>query len=48
MTDKALSNYKNPDNDPGGLWKSDPASAQAGHGTKDQFYTLVAPNGEKA
>ncbi|MCX2767868.1 site-specific DNA-methyltransferase [Pseudoalteromonas sp. B530] len=45
MNEKALSNYKNPDNDPNGLWKSDPATAQAGHGTKTQFYDLVAPNG---
>ncbi|WP_173326881.1 site-specific DNA-methyltransferase [Sharpea azabuensis] len=47
MNEKALSNYGNPDNDPRGLWKSDPAHAQAGHGTKSQFYTLVAPNGKK-
>jgi adenine-specific DNA-methyltransferase len=47
MSEKALANYKNPDNDPRGLWKSDPASAQAGHGTKTQFYTLTAPNGKK-
>lgn len=47
MNSKALSNYANPDNDPRGLWKSDPAHAQAGHGTKAQFYTLVAPNGKK-
>lgn len=47
MTPKALANYKNPDNDPRGLWKSDPATAQAGHGTKDQFYVLTAPNGKK-
>ena len=47
MNDKALSNYGNPDNDPRGPWKSDPAHAQAGHGTKSQFYTLVAPNGTK-
>ena len=47
MNDKALSNYGNPDNDPRGLWKSDPAHAQAGHGTKSQFYTLTAPNGKK-
>ena len=47
MTDKALSNYKNPDNDPRGLWKSDPATAQAGHGTKSQFYVLTAPNGKE-
>ena len=47
MNEKALSNYGNPDNDPRGLWKSDPAHAQAGHGTKSQFYTLTAPNGKK-
>lgn len=46
MTEKALANYKNPDNDPRGLWKSDPATAQAGHGTESQFYELVAPNGK--
>jgi adenine-specific DNA-methyltransferase len=47
MTDDALARYKNPDNDPRGLWKSDPATAQAGHATKSQFYTLIAPNGRK-
>ena len=47
MNEKALSNYGNPDNDPRGLWKSDPAHAQAGHGTKSQFYTLAAPNGKQ-
>lgn len=46
MNEKALANYKNPDNDPRGMWKSDPATAQAGHGTKSQFYDLVAPNGK--
>lgn len=45
MSAKALANYKNPDSDPRGPWKSDPAHAQAGHGTKGQFYTLIAPNG---
>lgn len=47
MNDKALSSYGNPDNDPRGLWKSDPAHAQGGHGTKSQFYTLIAPNGKQ-
>lgn len=47
MNAKALANYGNPDNDPRGLWKSDPAHAQAGHGTKAQFYTLIAPNGKR-
>ena len=42
---KARSRYKNPDNDPRGPWTSVPAIAQAGHGTKNQFYTFVAPNG---
>ncbi|WP_066214237.1 site-specific DNA-methyltransferase [Blastomonas sp. CCH5-A3] len=47
MSAKALANYKNPDNDPRGFWKSDPATAQAGHGTKAQFYILTAPNGKE-
>ncbi|MFA5971603.1 MAG: site-specific DNA-methyltransferase [Lentimicrobiaceae bacterium] len=47
MSLEALSRYKNPDNDPRGNWKSDPATAQAGHGTKSQFYILEAPNGKK-
>ena len=47
MSEKALANYKNLDKDPRGLWKSDPATAQAGHGTKSQFYVLTAPNGKK-
>jgi len=47
MSEKALANYKNPDNDPRGLWKSDPATAQAGHATQSQFYTLIAPNGKR-
>jgi adenine-specific DNA-methyltransferase len=46
MSPKALANYKNPDDDPRGEWKSDPATAQAGHGTPTQFYELVAPNGK--
>ncbi len=47
MNDEAIARYRNPDNDPRGLWKSDPATAQAGHGTKSQFYVLTAPNGTK-
>lgn len=47
MTEKALANYANPDGDPRGLWKSDPAIAQAGHATAAQFYTLTTPAGRK-
>ena len=45
MTEEALSRYSNPDDDPNGPWKSDPAHAQAGHATESQIYTFVAPNG---
>ena len=44
MNDEAKSRYKNPDNDPRGVWTSVPAIAQAGHGTKNQFYTLTTPS----
>lgn len=46
MNAKALANYGNPDNDPRGPWKSDPATAQAGHATSGQFYDLKAPSGK--
>ena len=39
--------YKNPDNDPRGVWKPENSTAQAGHGTKSQFYELIAPNGKR-
>ncbi len=47
MDDAAIERYKNPDNDPRGVWTSVPAIAQAGHGTKSQFYTITSPNGNK-
>ncbi len=47
MSDKAFGRYKNPDDDPRGDWKSDPATAQAGHATPTQFYVLTAPNGKE-
>lgn len=37
--------YKNPDNDPNGPWISTDCTAQAGHGTKDQFYDMITPAG---
>lgn len=39
------SKYKNPDNDPRGPWVSTDCTAQAGHGTKEQFYTMITPSG---
>ncbi|SCI33918.1 putative methyltransferase [uncultured Flavonifractor sp.] len=46
MSGEALDRYSNPDNDPRGPWKSDPATAQAGHATQEQFYVLQLPNGK--
>lgn len=37
--------FSNPDNDPRGPWRSIPLSAQAGHGTASQFYSIVSPSG---
>lgn len=42
-----IARYKNPDNDPRGLWQSVSLNAQAGHGTPAQFYEVVAPNGQR-
>ncbi len=47
MDEAAIERYKNPDNDPRGVWTSVPAIAQAGHGTKSQFYTVISPNGNR-
>lgn len=46
-TDEMNARYRNPDNDPRGVWKCSDATAQAGHGTASQFYVLTAPNGKK-
>ena len=45
LSDEVKARYRNPDNDPRGPWQSISANAQAGHGTKEQFYDLVAPSG---
>ncbi|MCK4981950.1 MAG: hypothetical protein KAS17_03450, partial [Victivallaceae bacterium] len=47
MNEEAKNRYKNPDNDLRGIWTSVPAIAQAGHGTKNQFYTLSTPSGRE-
>ena len=45
LSDEVKARYRNPDNDPRGPWQSISANAQAGHGTKEQFYELEAPGG---
>jgi len=46
-SDEMNARYKNPDNDPRGVWKPVDSTAQGGHGTKNQFYELIAPNGKR-
>lgn len=45
LTDEVLSRYSNPDNDSRGAWQSISLNAQAGHATKDQFYSITTPGG---
>lgn len=45
LTQVVLDRYKNPDNDFRGPWQSISANVQGGHGTKNQFYILKAPDG---
>lgn len=46
-TEEMNARYRNLDNDPRGDWKPENSTAQAGHGTASQFYTLTAPNGKQ-
>lgn len=46
LTDEQKKSYKNQDNDPRGPWASSDFTAQIGHATPQQFYTITAPNGK--
>lgn len=46
-SDEMNARYRNLDNDPREVWKSVDSTAQAGHGTANQFYVLTAPNGKQ-
>ena len=45
LSNEVKARYGNPDDAPRGPWQSISANAQAGHGTKEQFYDLEAPDG---
>ena len=47
LTEEQKLEYKNPDNDPRGPWVSSDFTAQIGHATPQQFYTIKAPNGKQ-
>ncbi|MHB8300451.1 MAG: site-specific DNA-methyltransferase [Dermatophilaceae bacterium] len=43
LTEAASQRYSNPDQDPRGEWQSVSLNAQAGHGTRAQFYEITTP-----
>jgi adenine-specific DNA-methyltransferase len=47
LNDAVMARYKNPDNDPRGPWQSVAITAQAGHATASQFYTITTPSGHQ-
>lgn len=46
LTEDQKKVYKNPNKDPRGPWRTIPITAQAGHATKSQFYTIIGPTGK--
>ena len=46
-TEEMNARYRNIDNDLRGDWKPVDSTAQGGHGTASQFYTLTTPNGKQ-
>jgi site-specific DNA-methyltransferase (adenine-specific)/adenine-specific DNA-methyltransferase len=40
-------NFKNPDNDPRGLWASVDLTGQTGHATPEQYYEITTPTGRR-
>ena len=47
LTDEQLKEYKNPDNDPRGLWKPVDYSAPTTNNNPNQMYTITVPSGKK-
>lgn len=45
LSEDVLKRYKNPDDDPRGVWQSVAITAQAGHATPSQFYDITTPGG---
>lgn len=47
MSEEQAKVYKNPNNDTKGRWRTIPITAQAGHATSAQFYTIITPAGKR-
>lgn len=45
ISQEVIDRYRNPDNDPRGVWQSVAITAQAGHATASQFYQITTPGG---
>lgn len=45
VSESRKKDFKNPDNDPRGVWASTDCTAQGGHGSASQFYKLTTPAG---
>ena len=45
--EERLNNFKNPDNDPRGVWASVDVTGQTGRAPKSQFYEITTPLGKK-
>ncbi|MER2599414.1 MAG: site-specific DNA-methyltransferase [Caldilineales bacterium] len=47
LSEARTKEYKNPDNDPRGVWASRDITGQVGHATESQFYEITTPAGKK-
>ena len=47
LSEKRISEYRNPDDDPRGPWASVDLTGQVGHATENQFYEIVTPAGAR-
>lgn len=47
LTEERKSQYKNPDNDPRGVWASVDITGQTGHATDSQFFEITTIGGKK-
>ena len=45
VSDLRSKDFKNPDNDPRGVWASTDFTGMTGHATPSQFYTITSPSG---
>lgn len=47
LSEGRVNSYKNPDNDPRGPWASVDMTGMTARATKEQYFTVISPNGKK-